>query len=293
LVMGKPEYTCGCAHEQNFSRAIQHPAAKLDVASDTEMASFDVLLGTTVILVAHPDDEVIGFGALMQQMRRPVVIFATDGAPHDPYFWKEYGSREAYAEVRRREAREALAIAGAEPVFLSDRVAGGIADQELFRRLPQAAEACAQVMDEIRPEALLTLSYEGGHPDHDSACFLSVVIGRQIGIPVWEAPLYHRDPDGKGAVQKFHWPSGEELELKVDSEAMGKKVEMFHTYKSQKLVLDGFRPEIFRPVANYDFTKRPMPWKLNYELWQWKMSGDEVASEFRKYLDAERNLVNE
>jgi hypothetical protein len=36
-----------------------------------------------------------------------------------------------------------------------------------------------------------------------------------------------------------------------------------------------------------------MPWKLNYELWQWKMSGDEVAGEFRKYLDAERNLVNE
>lgn len=259
------------------------------------MAGLDALLGTTLILVAHPDDEVIGFGALMQQMRRPVVVFATDGAPHDPYFWKDFGSREAYAEVRRHEARAALAIAGAEPVFLSDRVAGGIADQELFCRLPQAAEACSKVVDEIRPQALLTLSYEGGHPDHDSACFLSVVIGRQMGIPVWETPLYHRDPDGKGAVQKFHQRSGEEVEIKVEAEAMRKKVEMFHTYKSQKLVLDVFRPELetFRPVANYDFTRRPMPWKLNYELWQWKMSGDEVASEFRKYQDAERNLVNE
>jgi N-acetylglucosamine malate deacetylase 2 len=259
------------------------------------MAGFDALLETTLILVAHPDDEVIGFGALMQQMRRPVVVFATDGAPHDPYFWKDYGSREAYAEVRRQEARQALAIAAAEPVFLSDYVADGIADQELFCRLPHAAEAVAKVIGEIRPQALLTLSYEGGHPDHDSACFLSVVNGRQMGIPVWEAPLYHRDPNGKGAVQKFHQLSGEEVEINVEAGAMRKKLEMFHTYKSQKLVLDGFHPEIetFRPVANYDFTRRPMPWKLNYELWQWKMSGDEVAGEFRKYLDAERNLVNE
>lgn len=276
----------GASKASPHSTFISHPAAKLYAASDTEMAGFDALLGTTVIMVAHPDDEVIGFGALMQQMRRPVVVFATDGAPHDPYFWKDYGSREAYAEVRRQEARQALAIAGAEPVFLSDRVAGGIADQELFRRLPQAAEACARVIDEIRPQALLTLSYEGGHPDHDSACFLSVVTGRQVGTPVWESPLYHRDPDGKGAVQKFHQISGEEIELKVETAAMRKKVEMFHTYKSQKLVLDGFRPEVetFRPVANYDFTRRPMPWKLNYELWQWKMSGEEVAQAFADCL---------
>jgi LmbE family N-acetylglucosaminyl deacetylase len=252
------------------------------------MVGLDALLETTLILVAHPDDEVIGFGALMQQMRRPVVVFATDGAPHDPYFWKDYGSREAYAEVRRQEARAALAIAGAEPIFLSDRVPGGIGDQELFHCLPQAAESFAKLVGEIRPQALLTLSYEGGHPDHDSVCFLSAVIGRQMEIPVWEAPLYHRDPDGKGAVQKFHQRSGEEVEMKVEAESMRKKVEMFHTYKSQKLVLDAFRPEVetFRPVANYDFKRRPMPWKLNYELWQWKMSGDEVAQAFADYLQS-------
>jgi len=250
------------------------------------MAGFEVLLGTTLILVAHPDDEIIGFGAIMQRMRRPVVVFATDGAPRDQYFWKDYGSREAYAEVRQQEARAALAIVGAEPVFLSDRVPGGIADQELFRRLPEATEAFAGVIAEVRPEAILTLSYEGGHPDHDSACFIASVTGRQTQIPVWEAPLYHRHPDGSGAVQRFPQLSGDEVELKVDAEAMRKKVEMFHVYKSQRLVLDGFRPEVetFRPIAAYDFTKRPMPWKLNYEVWQWKMSGEEVAQAFADYL---------
>lgn len=250
------------------------------------MSDLQVLRGTTVILVAHPDDEVIGYGALMQQMRRPVVVFATDGAPRDDYFWKQYGSREAYAEVRRQEARAALAIVGAEPVFLSDRVPGGIADQELFRRLPPAVEAFAMVIEDIRPDALLTLSYEGGHPDHDSACFIATVVGRRTGIPVWEAPLYHRHPDGSGAVQNFHVRSGDEVDLHVNGEAMGKKMAMFNTYKSQNLVLGGFRPEIetFRPMHAYDFTQRPMPWKLNYELWQWKMSGEEVAAAFAEYL---------
>ncbi|HEX5432797.1 MAG TPA: PIG-L family deacetylase [Candidatus Angelobacter sp.] len=253
------------------------------------MSDFDALLGTTVILVAHPDDEVIGCGAIMQRMHRPVVVFATDGAPRDDYFWKHHGSREAYAEIRRQEARAAVAIAGAEPFFLADRVSGGIADQELFRRLPQAAEEVEKVLAEIRPDALLTLSYEGGHPDHDSACFIAAVVGRRRGLPVWESPLYHRDPHGHGVVQKFHQQDGEELQLKVEGEPMRRKVEMFHTYKSQKLVLDGFHPEIetFRPMANYDFTRPPMPWKLNYEVWQWSMTGGEVAAAFSEYLRSE------
>lgn len=285
--MRKPEYTVTGLRGQS------NPAAKLCGASHSEMADINVLLETTVVLVAHADDEVIGFGALMQRMRKAVVVFATDGAPRDEYFWKPYGSREAYAEIRRQEARAALAVVGAEPVFLADRVSGGIADQELFRRLPQAMEGFRNVVAEIRPNALLTLSYEGGHPDHDSACFIATMVGRSVGIPVWEGPLYHREPDGTGAVQKFHQFFGEEVELRVEGEEMRKKLEMFHTYKSQKLTLDVFRPEVekFRPIANYDFTRPPMPWKLNYEIWQWSMTGEQVAASFADYLRSEEAVL--
>lgn len=245
------------------------------------------LLGTTVILVAHPDDEVIGFGALMQRMRRAIVVFATDGAPRDDYFWKQHGSREVYADVRRQEAREALAIVGAEPVFLADQVHGGIADQELFRRLPEAVLAFEAVVAQQRPDALLTLSFEGGHPDHDASCFIATIVGRREKIPVWEAPLYHRNPDGSGVVQKFTQSAGDEIELQVEGDELNRKIEMFHCYQSQRLVLDGFRPQVeqFRPVAAYDFTRPPLPWKLNYEHWQWQMTGDEVARAFSEYLE--------
>lgn len=248
--------------------------------------SLEQLLGTTVMLVAHPDDEVIAFGALMQRMKKAIVVFATDGAPHDRRFWGDYNSRETYAEVRRQEARQALDIVGAQPIFLADQVPGGICDQELFRRLPEAIQAMEKIIGEIAPDCLLTLTYEGGHPDHDACCFLTSQLGRRMGFPIWESPLYHRNSDGSGVVQTFPRQSGQELALKVEGEPFRKKVEMFHTYKSQKLVLDGFRPEIeqFRPVIDYDFTRPPFPWKLNYELWEWAMTGEQVSNAFASYL---------
>ena len=244
------------------------------------------LLDKTLIVVAHPDDEVIAFGALMQRMRDPVVVFATDGAPRDDYFWKDYGSREAYAEVRRKEAHKALSIVGARPIFLADLVPGSLVDQELFRNLPSALAAIEKVLAAERPDALLTLAYEGGHPDHDSACFIAANCARSHGLPVWEGPLYHRDEKEAGVAQEFIMPTGHEIVTEVRGDALAKKIEMFHTYVSQKLVLDGFRPDLeqFRPIHNYDFTRRPSPWKLNYELWQWKMSGEEVARAFAEAL---------
>jgi len=244
------------------------------------------LLGTTLVLVAHPDDEVIACGALMQKMQRAVVVFATDGAPRDEAFWKAYGSRQAYADVRRQEARRALKIVGAYPVFLAERAEDGIADQELFRNLPAAIAALEQVIAQVDPDAVLTLAYEGGHPDHDATCFMAAVVGRRAAIPVWESPLYHRNADGSSSLQRFPTLSGAELELRCECSPLQKKIQMFHTYKSQKLLLDVFRPDLetFRPIADYNFRVPPLPWKLNYELWRWKMSGSEVSAAFDDYL---------
>jgi len=250
------------------------------------MYGLQLPVGSNLIIVPHPDDEVIGFGALMQRMRNAVVLFVTDGAPQDPYFWNSYGSREAYALARRQEAVEALKIVSATPVFLPDLVPDGIADQELFRKLDAAVPALDALIDRVHPEALLTLAYEGGHPDHDAACFMATIVGHRKRLPVWESPLYHREADGSGAVQSFSERNGGELELHVEGEELCRKIRMFRAYKSQRLVLDSFRPDVeyFRPVMDYDFTRRPFPWKLNYELWEWKMTGEEVSAAFAAYL---------
>lgn len=114
------------------------------------------LLTRTLIVVAHPDDEAVTCAALMQRMQEPHVLFCTDGAPLDPYFWSRHGSRTAYSLLRQQEARLALSRVGVTKVeFLKTRSEERIIDQQLFERLPEAIEAVFQVVDRAHPQALL------------------------------------------------------------------------------------------------------------------------------------------
>jgi N-acetylglucosamine malate deacetylase 2 len=145
------------------------------------------LTGRVLVLVAHADDECVGYGALLQKMREAVVVIATDGAPRDEYFWGRYGSREGYAAVRRDEARRASQVAGvSELVLLAEE------DQRLFLNLAAAYGLLEELAARVRPQAIATLAYEGGHPDHDSCSLLGARLGARLGVPVWEAPLYNR-----------------------------------------------------------------------------------------------------
>ena len=136
------------------------------------------LTGRVLVLVAHADDECVGYGALLQKMREAVVVIATDGAPRDELFWGPYGSREKYAEVRRQEARRAAQVAGFRELVLLSEADGRLEDQRLFLNLAAAYGLVAKVAERVRPEAIATLAYEGGHPDHDSCSVLGARLGR-------------------------------------------------------------------------------------------------------------------
>jgi LmbE family N-acetylglucosaminyl deacetylase len=149
--------------------------------------------GRVLVLVAHADDESVCYGALLPRMREAVVVIATDGAPRDEYFWRRFGSREAYRAVRRDEARAAMRLAGVRELVLLAEEDGRLEDQRLFLNLAAAHEQLEKLVERVRPEAIATLAYEGGHPDHDSCSVLAARLGRQFGVPVWEAPAYFRE----------------------------------------------------------------------------------------------------
>ncbi|MBV9087886.1 MAG: hypothetical protein JOY79_10410, partial [Acidobacteriaceae bacterium] len=46
--------------------------------------------------------------------------------------------------------------------------------------------------------------------------------------------------------------------------------------------------EHFRPQFAYDYSQLPHPGKLNYEVWQWPMRGEEVALAFTEFLNGRR-----
>jgi len=253
------------------------------------MAWIDELLGRTLVLVAHPDDECIAFGALLQRMREPVVVFATNGSPQDPYFWQQYGSREAYAAVRRKEAFASMHAAGVkEVIFLPDMPGGEkLVDQEVFQHLHPAYDLLVELVRRRMVQALLTLAYEGGHPDHDSCAFLAAQLARRFHIPCWEAPLYHRLPEGGGVFQGFLGDTSDEVDVKPTPAEHQAKRAMCMAYPSQGDFLTHFDVvrEIVRPQATYDFTSPPHDGKTNYEIWQWSMTAQQVCSTFSEFLD--------
>ena len=103
-----------------------------------------------------------------------------------------YGSREKYAAVRREEARRAAQVAGVRELVLLAEEDGRLEDQRLFLNLAAAYGLVAKVAERVRPEAIATLAYEGGHPDHDSCSVLGARLGERLAVPVWEAALYAR-----------------------------------------------------------------------------------------------------
>lgn len=254
-----------------------------------DRSPLDQLLGRTLLIVAHPDDESISCGGLLQRIEQPCVVFATDGAPEDEYFWRKYGSRTAYAKLREDEARAALEAVGVTAMeFLAHQVQAPLVDQRLYKSLAPAFAALSSIVEQFRPQCLLTLAYEGGHPDHDSVSFLAAKLGKTYSIPIWEAPLYHRSPTGQGIYQQFVAERGEVIEHHVQGKDLENKMRMLTCYKSQFDALPSFRPELerFRPQATYDYSRRPHEGKLNYEVWQWRMTPEEVCAAFVEFSAA-------
>lgn len=249
------------------------------------MDDLEPLLGRTLVLVAHQDDETIGCGALLQRMRDPLVVFATDGAPRDQKFWHGLLSRFEYVQERKNEALQVLQIAGVQDCeFLADYGPEVFVDQELFRRLREALDVLARIVQTARPKALLTHAYEGGHPDHDACSFIGCVLGRQFRLPVWEMPLYYRMQEPKG-IQEFLQEGKDEIVLEPNPAELEKKDLMIRSYVSQTEIFLEFtgRTERFRPQLSYDYSRPPHENVLNYEAWGWPISGKEVSAAFAEF----------
>jgi LmbE family N-acetylglucosaminyl deacetylase len=249
------------------------------------MESLTPLLRRGMVIVAHPDDEAVGCGGLLQRMSDPLVVFCTDGAPRDEFFWGKFGSREDYARIRREEAARALAVVGvARAEFLppAENPQQLFVDQDLFLNIPAALRRLSALVKEYKPEGLLTTAYEGGHPDHDTCAFLGWWLSREHVIPAWEMPLYHRSPDGRFVTQRFVLAEGDEALFDATVEEVERKRAMSAAYASQAETLVLFNPAVerFRPQPAYDWSRPPHPGLLNYESWQWPMTGAQVAQAF-------------
>ena len=229
---------------------------------------------TTLVVVAHPDDESIGAGARLNKLGNSWIVEITDGAPDDVECARRHGfdTPEEYAITRRRELENAMAIAG----FPLDRLISlGFTDGEVTLRLAEVCLRLTDLIDSLKPDVVLTHPYEGGHTDHDATAFavhLACGALRREGITppaILELALYHAR-DGKKVVQQFlpHERADRDQRLvRLTAAERAIKKRIFDAFLTQKSVLDQFGVEFerFRPAPRYIFTAPPHAGQLNYE----------------------------
>ncbi|MCC6128938.1 MAG: PIG-L family deacetylase [Acidobacteria bacterium] len=238
-----------------------------------------------LVVAAHPDDETAGMAARLSHLRDVWVLHVSDGAPKDPALRPGFpGSLEEYRAKRRHEAEFALGLAGIE----KDRIRClGFPDQELLYNLGAIIGELSCELSRLRPEAIVTHPYEGGHPDHDAVAFCVREALTQLHLspepPLIEMTSYHLGPGGRLLAGEF-LPAVdsrrcEPVRRTLDDEEAGLKKQMFDAFSSQKSVLDLLYSdvEMFRLAPCYDFTRPPHDGTVFYETLGWPATAAEFC----------------
>ena len=252
-------------------------------------------LPTTLVVVAHPDDEAIGAGGLLAGLPDAVVAHVTDGAPRDVRYARSRGfqTREEYARARRREVVNALAHVSITPDRCRDL---GYVDGEASMQLLELVFDVADLMDEVRPDVVLTHPYEGGHSDHDATAFavhLSCGILRRDNVPspiVLELTSYHNFSGARRVFNFLPFGGTPERTIQLTKAEKELKTRMYQEFASQREVLERFPIELekFRPAPRYLFTEAPHKGLLDYERSCTLITGAQWRENAGKALDALR-----
>jgi LmbE family N-acetylglucosaminyl deacetylase len=262
-----------------------------------------------LIFVAHPDDETLACGGLLQRLPASLVVFATDGAPAGYGLERKFGSMKCFAELRIQEAFRALGyVPQSSSKWLTRPDGSYFNDGHLFEELPEAATCLYAIAKSFSPDAILSHAYEGGHLDHEACSFLAMHIGVALSLRRFEFPLYWLDPQGKVVLQQFRDISpaveagGSEsalartIEWQLSESEIQCKKRMMAEYFTQKGTVSTFAPgaERIRPAAttsqsfsvpqcrDYLYQNRPPRF---YHSWRHRLPAKTLLRKFAEFED--------
>ena len=224
-----------------------------------------------VVIVAHPDDDVVGAGGLISRLDDVKVLHITDGVANEDRESNNV-SHEGSESARafRRESRDALALANVPPEHI---VEFGLSTEQAPFELANLTRRIASFLMQTTPDIILTNPYEGGDPDHDATAFAThaaLRLMREKGFEppsVFEIAMYPT-PDGNKRVLDF-LPSeaAEVTTLLLDKKARDLKRQMFDCFTTRPDLQrqNSFGRERFRRPPRYNFAAPPNGGKVNYE----------------------------
>lgn len=232
--------------------------------------------GGIIVIAAHPDDEAIGLATRLAALELAAIVHITDGAPRTGDDIRNAGCStwQQYAALRRREFHRALEVTGASGPWNSCL---DYPDQQASFHISEIALALIGIFQRIRPAAVFTHPYEGGHPDHDATAAAVHAAHRFLGndFSLFEFASYHAGPSGLETESFLENSDGPVINRILSPEQREHKRKIFDCYTSQRRVLEQFplRSEPIRPAPEYDFHQAPHAGTLWYERFNWGIDG--------------------
>ena len=129
-----------------------------------------------VLLLAHPDDEVflIPYLTDINRNKKSVhVIYLTDGQG----FRHKFDSDSRFIESKKFLSTLNKNI---DWNFYSLGEKLGIEDSKLYLNLDLAFDELFRLIDNLKPDTVLCLCAEGGHPDHDAVGVISAILSGKL-----------------------------------------------------------------------------------------------------------------
>jgi len=194
-----------------------------------------------------------------------------------------FSCSDAYAAARRLEFEAARNMLGIAPERCHRL---GFPDQETCFHLQAIEAGVRALIAEHSIKGIITHTYEGGHPDHDSVALAVNVVARNSDIAFWEFPLYHAGPSGEMIDGEFIAPSPDDKNFELSAADRELKRQILSHFVTQRDMLERFTLEWerFRPAQSVDFTQPPHPGKLLYERWGFAVDGSVWRAEATKFI---------
>ncbi len=238
-----------------------------------------------LVFAAHPDDETIACGGLLQRVPVALVVFAVDGAPAGYGIEGKFGSLKKYSDERFKEAGRALGLArNCSFQRLRMRSEAYFPDRRLFQYLAEAADSLVGIAREFLPDAIVSHAFEGGHIDHDACSLLARRVADEVSLSQYEFPLYWKNENGLDIFQEFRDLQEDEMELNLSEVEIATKAGMFAEYKTQREVMEMFpiNKERFRSVRVSDSAQAS--WDLSYPgNWRSRLDARAVRQRFAEF----------
>lgn len=222
-----------------------------------------------LILVPHPDDEVVGFAAAIGRAKaagaKVSAIFLTHGCVDRESMWPWARDRyEAVIGRRRTEAERATAALGVGVAGWTLRPA-----RHLWRELDEGEAEVRRAVAAVGADQIWAPAYEGGNPDHDGANAIASRLAAD-GVEVLEFAEYNF-LGGRTRLHRFPQLTGKEevLELTPAEKAMKRRALRIYASEQGNLAYVATQREVFRPLARYNYGEPPHAGKPWFARFQW------------------------